>query len=204
MSAEPARLHSLAAGFITGGMRACIPLVVLAVSQAPTLAVLVTAVLVAVILFAVPNVSAAGAASSLIFLVSFALVHVTALLAHRRRSDRGVRGLSGAVLIPSVGSLACLGLAIFQGVAVPAAGVLALAWLAAGSVLYFVLFARRARVVDASIEALDPGLARLRGRTPLVLVPIARPSSARAMVGVASALTPPGLGRVGIDALALG
>jgi APA family basic amino acid/polyamine antiporter len=37
---------------------------------------------------------------------------------------------------------------------------------------------------------------RLRGRSPLVLVPIANPSTARVMVGVANTLTPPVIGRV--------
>jgi amino acid transporter len=164
-------------------------------SGSPSVAVLVTAALVAVILVAIPNVSAAGAASSLIFLVSFGLVHLTAVLA-RRRSSGAADESRRELVIPGIGLLACLGLALFQGVAVPSAGVLAIGWLAAGSVLYFVLFAHRARVVDASAEARDPSLVQLRGHTPLVLVPIARPSSARAMVEVASALTPPGLGRV--------
>ena len=45
-------------------------------------------------------------------------------------------------------------------------------------------------------EAQDPEISRLRGRTPLVLVPIANPANAEAMIDVASALTPPRIGRV--------
>ncbi|MDH3604159.1 MAG: amino acid transporter, partial [Candidatus Tectomicrobia bacterium] len=48
----------------------------------------------------------------------------------------------------------------------------------------------------AAAEATDPRLIQLRGRSPLVLVPIANPANAAAMVGVANALTPPGVGRV--------
>jgi nucleotide-binding universal stress UspA family protein len=80
--------------------------------------------------------------------------------------------------------------------AVPSAGGIALVWLCVGWVGYVVLFARRARVTDAHAEATDPELVRLRGRAPLVLVPIANPANAASMVGVASALAPPSVGRV--------
>lgn len=56
--------------------------------------------------------------------------------------------------------------------------------------------ARPARVFDASRQAQDPYLVQLRGRSPLVLVPIANPANAEAMVAVANALTPARVGRV--------
>ncbi|MEM9554002.1 MAG: amino acid permease [Acidobacteriota bacterium] len=163
----------------------------------PTAAVWTTSVTTALILLVVPDVAAAGAVSSLIFLLSFALAHWTSILVRRRGGGRAdaVR-LPLFPLIPGVAGLACLGLAMFQGVAVPAAGVLGGVWLALGFGLYMVVFSRRARVADAAAEALDPQLVRLRGRSPLVLVPIARPSSAEALVTVAHALAPPHVGRV--------
>ncbi len=99
-------------------------------------------------------------------------------------------------LVPVCGGIACLALALFQGIAVPMAGLLASIWLGAGGLLYSALFGRRSGVVDAVAEATDPNLLQLRGRSPLVLVPIANPANATAMVGVAHALTPPGVGRV--------
>ncbi len=63
-------------------------------------------------------------------------------------------------------------------------------------ILYFSLFASRAEVVDAAAEGLDPRLMRLRGRTPVVLVPVANPANAVGLVEVANALAPPGVGRV--------
>ena len=104
--------------------------------------------------------------------------------------------LQGYDLIAAAGGAACGGLTLFQAVTVPAAGLIAGVWLIAGAVLYVFLFARRARVVDAAAEAADPQLVRLRGRSPLALVPIANPANAAAMVAVANALTPPGVGRV--------
>ncbi len=98
--------------------------------------------------------------------------------------------------MPVVGGLACLALAVYQGIAVPSAGRIALIWLLAGGLLFLFLFARRARVVDASKAGADPELVRLRGRSPLVLVPIANPNNARGLVAVATALAPPQVGRV--------
>ncbi|MBN1945589.1 MAG: amino acid permease [Bradymonadales bacterium] len=165
--------------------------------KTPYRSILATAAIIAVILLVVPNVAAAGAAASLIFLVTFSLAHLIAILARRRGgSDRPTFRVRWFPLIPVVGGMACLALAIFQGVKVPSAGLIGGGWLLVGGVLFIALFARRARVVDAAAEARDPGLVRLRGRSPLVLVPIANPANAVPMVMVASALAPPEVGRV--------
>lgn len=142
------------------------------------------------------NVAAAGAAASLIFLLTFALVHWMSILARRRAGTRQPPfKLPLFPLIPVAGGVACALLGLFQGVAVPQAGAIVVAWLAIGGLLYLTLFARHARVVDAAAEARDPHLTRLRGRNPLVLVPIANPGSARGLVAVANALAPPEIGR---------
>lgn len=159
-------------------------------SGAPAIAVGLTSIMVAGIAVAVANVAAAGAASSLIFLLAFAIVHGAAILASRRSPD----GLS---IVPAVVGLAlCVGLAAFQAVAVPEAGAVIGWWLLIGGALYLTIFAPGARLADASAEARDPDLARLRGRSPLVLVPIANPDSAASLVDVASTLRTPGTGRV--------
>ncbi|MEO8495712.1 MAG: universal stress protein, partial [Planctomycetota bacterium] len=136
-------------------------------------------------------------ASSLIFLVTFALAHWIAILVRQRslQSPPPFRS-PWFPLVPVTGGLACLALAIYQGIAVPAAGSIAAIWLALGGFLFLGLFAKRARVADASNSALDPEVVTLRGRSPLVLVPIARPDSVEGLVGVANALAPPGVGRV--------
>ncbi len=162
----------------------------------PTAAVLASGAPMVALVLLLPGVAAAGAASSLIFLLTFALVHWTAILARRRSGSRQPPfRLPWFPLIPAAGGIACALLGVFQGVAVPEAGLIASAWLAFGGVLYLTLFARRARVVDAGAEGRDPHLARLRGKSPLVLVPIANPASAQGLVAVANALAPPGGGR---------
>jgi amino acid transporter/nucleotide-binding universal stress UspA family protein len=163
----------------------------------PAAAVLATSATAGVILLVIPDLAAAGAVSSLIFLLSFALAHWTSILA-RRRGGGATEALRLPLfpLIQVVGGAACLGLAAFQGLAVPSAGILGAVWLAFGAALYVLVFSHRARVADAAAEALDPQLVRLRGRNPLVLVPIANPASAEALVTLASAMAPPRIGRV--------
>ncbi len=163
----------------------------------PVTAVLVTSAVVATMVVAIPNVAAAGAASSLIFLVTFALAHWIAILARRRSPGRPPPFRTPWFpLVPVAGTVACFALAAYQGVMVPSAGFITSVWLGLGGLLFLGLFARPARVMDASTEALDPDVIRLRGRSPLVLVPVANPHNVEAMVTVADALAPPQVGRV--------
>ena len=155
-----------------------------------------TALAMGFILLMVPNVSAAGAAASLIFLISFALVHWTNLLARRRSRIKAPFRTPWFPAVPVVGGLACVLLALYQAVTIPAAGGIVAVWLGFGVILYYGLFAGRAQAVDAFTEALDPRLGILRGRSPLVLVPMANPASAVGMVTLANALAIPVVGRV--------
>jgi len=166
-------------------------------SGAPAAAAVATAVFVALTILVIPDVASAGAAASLVFLVSFALVHWTNVLMRRRTQAQALPfRVPFFPLVPAIGGSACVALALLQARNVPSAGAIALAWMCLGWVLYLGLFARRARVVDASAEAIDPELVRLRGRSPLVLVPVANPANAAAMIEVASAMAPPAVGRV--------
>jgi APA family basic amino acid/polyamine antiporter len=163
----------------------------------PAHAIILTLVMVTAILLVIPNLAAAGAAASLIFLVSFALTHWTAVLARMRVGAGSLPFLAPWFpAVPIIGGTACVGLAIFQGAQVPSAGMVCAFWLGLGVVLFLVFFARRARIVDASSAALDPQLLLLRGRSPLVLVPIANPANAGFMVSLATAMAPPTIGRV--------
>ena len=156
----------------------------------PAIAIGLTAVMVAGIAVAVADVAAAGAASSLIFLLAFAIVHWAAILANQRSRE------PDPIALPMLGAALCIGLAGFQAIAVPEAGGVIGWWLLIGGILYLTIFAPGARLADASAQASDPDLARLRGRSPLVLVPIANPDSAASLVDVAATLRTPGTGRV--------
>lgn len=165
--------------------------------RTPITAVLLSALTMVVVQLVVPDVASAGAAASLIFLISFALTHWTSILARRRLRGRMPPFHTPLFpTVPVVGGVCCAGLAVFQAVSVPAAGMITGIWMGLGALLYWSLLAQRARVVDASAEAWDPELVQLRGRSPLVLVPVANPKNAAAMVAVAHALAPPSVGRV--------
>ena len=154
----------------------------------PVPAIRLSGAVVALVLVAVPDVAAAGAMASLIFLASFGLAHGVAYLARKRGGESGTFRTPAFPLVPAVGGAACVALALFQA--------LAALWLSLGAVLFVTRLGSGARVVDASAEALDPQLVRLRGRSPLVLVPIANPASAETMVTVANALAPHAVARV--------
>jgi len=161
-----------------------------AASGTPAFSVVATAIMLAGLVVVVGDVASAGAASSLIFLISFAMVHWAAILARRRSGDRRFP------FLPLAGASLCLALAVFQAFAVSEAGSVVVSWLVIGAAFYLTLLAPGARVADATAEARDPDLARLRGRSPLVLVPIANPASAASLVGVAATVRTPGVGRI--------
>ncbi|MHC4959216.1 MAG: amino acid permease [Planctomycetota bacterium] len=164
--------------------------------QSPVRALAASLLLVALVVVATGNVEIAGAAASLIFLLSFALTNAAGLLVRFRG---GVAPGYRAPLYPALpilGITACLALAVFQAAVVPLASLVVLAWLVVGGLLYRARFGKRARTVSARTEAMDDTLMRLRGRNPLVLVPVANPDHAEALLRLAHALTRPGIGRV--------
>jgi amino acid transporter len=161
----------------------------------PIMAIYATTIAVVAIVFMISDLAAAGAASGLIFLFAFALTHFTAYLARKRRGTTAYK-TPAFPAVPIVGGAACAGLGVFQAIVVPDAGGVLLIWLALGVLLYFALFKGRSEIADAAAEALDPQLQMLRGKSPLVLLPIANPKTARSMVEVANALAPSEYARV--------
>jgi basic amino acid/polyamine antiporter, APA family len=168
----------------------------------PANAIYITAALVCVMLLVLPDVGTAGAAASLIFLVTFAMTHVISILVRQRSTLRPPPFRTRWFpLVPVVGGLACVALAVFQGVHVPQAGSIAVVWMGLGGILFLVLFARGARVHDALTTAIEPELVTLRGNAPLVLVPIANPGHAHVMISLADAMVPANVGRVLLQAV---
>jgi amino acid transporter len=142
------------------------------------------------------DVNVAGAAASLIFLLSFGLANTAGLLVRARVGARAGFQAPLYPLLPLVGIVACLGLAIFGIALEPVASLVVLTWLGLGGILYAAAFRKSAVTVSARTEAFDADLIRLRGRTPLVLVPVANPQRAEPLVRLAEALVTPGVGRV--------
>ena len=167
-------------------------------SGAPKAAVFASGLAMSVLLGIVRDVPSAGAAASLIFLFSFLLAHITALLARKR----GGGGSADAYrtpffpLVPVLGIATCTALAAFQLGTQPEGAAVTGAWIGLGVLLYGSVFSGRAATFDALAESADPELARLRGRSPLVLAPVANPDSAPSLVALARAIAPPVVGRV--------
>lgn len=162
---------------------------------APVMAVYTTGLAAVAIMLMIPDVAAAGAAASLIFLVSFALVHWMSALARLRAPVPPPFRAPFFPLVPVIGGVACAGLAVFQALSVPDAGVIALVWLGLGVILYISLFSDRAQAVDAYREALNPQVAIMRAKRPLVLAPVSNPANAAKMALIANALATPVVGR---------
>ncbi len=163
----------------------------------PTTSIWTTCAIVALLVILLPDVAAAGAASSLIFLITFALAHlIMILMRNRGYKESNTFRAPFFPALPIAGMVACLGLAVFQAIVVPAAGLISLLWLIIGAVLFVSFFVKKAQAIEASEQALDPNLVRLRGLSPLVLLPISNPANAESMVFVANALAPPVVGRV--------
>jgi amino acid transporter len=165
-------------------------------SGIPIRAIYASGFIIILSIIVIPDLPTAGAAASLVFLISFALVHVTNILARLRGGlEKAIFHKSKFPVIPILGIIFCGSLIIFQGISVPAASKTVSIWLVIGFILYFTILSGRAEVVDALTEARDPGLVKMRGQSPLVLIPMANPSRAKAMVEVANALSPPNVGR---------
>tara|TARA_R110002072_G_scaffold54129_5_gene142278 strand:- start:50 stop:1012 length:963 start_codon:yes stop_codon:yes gene_type:complete len=85
---------------------------------------------------------------------------------------------------------------VFQTTLAWQAPIVALIWLGLGLVLYQTRFKSSAQRVSARAEALDTMLVQLRGRTPLILVPLANPDRADTLMTLANGLAPRRAGRV--------
>ncbi len=165
--------------------------------RTPVVAIFTTALTLVAITFMIPNLAGAGAAASLIFLISFTLTHVTVFLARQRGgTDSAPYKTPWFPAIPIAGGVMCGALGVFQALSVPDAGGIVAMWGGLGVLLYWTLFARQATAADASMIAQDPSFVSMRGHSPLVLVPIANPAQSPGMIAVANALAAPKVGRV--------
>ncbi len=165
---------------------------------APVAAIGFVATAAALLLLVVPDLAVAGAAASLIFLVTFGVTHLASWQVRKRAGGR-IEGAFAAPffpLVPLVGMAVCGGLVLFQVVTVPSAGLLLLVWGGFGAFIYLGFLSGRAEALDASVAGADPLFSRLRGRASTVLVPLANPARAGSLASVASALAPQEAGRI--------
>lgn len=167
-------------------------------SGAPVASVVFVCVSAALLVLVVPDLAAAGAAASLIFLLTFGTSHVSAWQVRKRAGGHipGAFATPFFPLVPLAGLAACALLIVFQLVTVPVAGLLLLLWLGFGAFVYAWFLSGRAEALDAAVAGGDPQFGRLRGQSRSVLVPLANPARAGGLASLASALAPPQSGRV--------
>ncbi len=165
---------------------------------APVAAIGFICVSVGVLVLVVPDLAAAGAAASLIFLLTFGITHVAALQIRRRAGGRveGAFSTPFFPLAPVVGMTACGLLVLFQIATVPTAAILLVVWLGFGVAVYGGFLSDRAEALDAAVSGGDPLFSRLRGKRNAVLVPLANPTKAGGLASVAGALSPVASGEI--------
>ena len=162
-----------------------------ATRKTPVVAIVLSGVLFLAVAVFLP-LDTIGSASSLLFLLTFALVNLSLLLYRRRTAAEGADGESGFRVplfpwTPILGLVTCLGLSVFQLVHEPSAWGLAALWIAAGLGVYLVFFARRAAVADVPKVLEDEGLRELRRVARYrVLVPLANPDRVEPLVDLAA------------------
>ncbi|KPP95216.1 MAG: APC superfamily amino acid-polyamine transporter [Bacteroidetes bacterium HLUCCA01] len=163
----------------------------------PVRAIHLSALLTVIFIMMLPDVASAAAASSLIFLLSFALAQLVLILMRKRSPGKKPTHFQVPFFpaLPIAGIAITLSLALFQSVVVPSAGVITLIWLFIGSLLFIAFFLKHALVADVSEEARNPEIIRLRGNSPLLLLPITNPANVASKVFLAQALSPPVVGR---------
>lgn len=167
-------------------------------SEAPVVAIFTNMGIILAVLGLIRTVETAGAAASLVFLVTYAMSHWLGYVLVRRQMPQGQNEVPNRILgLPQLlGGLSCLCLAAFQAITQPEAGLIAFLWLLIGITIYRTHFHNQALVVDSFDQALRPELMGYRGHTPFVLVPITNPSTAPALVSIAHALAAREAGRV--------
>jgi amino acid transporter/nucleotide-binding universal stress UspA family protein len=153
--------------------------------RTPHVAVLVTGAIILAIALGVP-LEAVGSGASLMFLLSFAMTNAAMIVIRVREPDLP-RGYKAPLfpLLPVLGIVCNLGLAVYQFTFQPLAWYIGLAWIAIGVVAYLA-YTVRTREAEAVLPAQILHEERLIAKDYQVLVPVADQEQAR-MLGILGA-----------------
>lgn len=156
------------------------------IRRTPVLAISLSGLLFLVVAVALP-LEIIGISSSLLFLMTFALVNV-ALIMYRKRSTSSSTPFRVPFfpLTPILGVLTSAGLAVYQLINNPLALVLAAAWVLVGLTIYIILFSKRVSIADVPKTIVTPELLDLKkAKRYKTLVPLANPERVRPLVELA-------------------
>jgi len=170
------------------------------VRRTPVVAISISGLLFLVVAVFLP-LTTIGIASSLLFLLTFAMVNVALLMYRSRSTVSSTQFLVPLYPVtPILGIVTCAGLGIYQLVHETVAAVLAVGWVLAGLGIYLVFFSRHARIADVPRTIETPELLTLRNtRQYRVLVPVSNPANVEGLVEMAGVVSKAGQG----DLLAL-
>jgi amino acid transporter/nucleotide-binding universal stress UspA family protein len=155
--------------------------------RTPHVAVLITGVLIVAIAVALP-VEVVGSGASVMFLLSFAMTNAAMILI-RVREPNLKRGYTAPLfpLLPVLGIVFNLGLAIYQFTFQPMAWHVGLAWIGIGVVVYLV-YTARSGAAEAEAPAQILHEERLIAKDYQVLIPVANEEQARKLGIVGAAI----------------
>jgi amino acid transporter/nucleotide-binding universal stress UspA family protein len=156
------------------------------VRRTPHLAVLVTGFILIAMAITLP-IEVVGSGASLLFLLSFALVNAS--LISIRRNEPELQGFKTPLfpLLPILGLVSNLALAIYQFTFQPMAWYISLAWIAVGLVIYYT-YTARVEAIEAPEEALIVHEEVLATRQYSVLIPVANEKQAHRLAILGTAI----------------
>jgi len=156
------------------------------VRRTPHIAVLVTGFILVAMAITLP-IEVVGSAASLLFLLSFALENAS--LIYIRRNEPDLKGFKAPLfpLLPILGLVSNLALAIYQFTFQPIAWYLSLGWIAVGLVIYY-LYTVRVEAVEPPEEALIVHEEVLAAKEYSVLIPVANENQAHRLAILGSAI----------------
>ena len=156
------------------------------IRRTPHIAVIVTGIILVAMAVTLP-IEVVGSAASLLFLLSFVLVNLSMI--RIRRNEPELKGFKAPLfpLLPILGVISNLGLAIFQFTFQPMAWYISLAWIAVGLVIY-VVYTPRAEVAEAPPEALIVHEEVIAVKEYSVLLPVANERQAHQLTILGAAI----------------
>jgi amino acid transporter/nucleotide-binding universal stress UspA family protein len=156
------------------------------IRRTPHIAVLVTGIILVAMAVTLP-IEVVGSAASLLFLLSFVLVNLSMI--RIRRNEPELKGFKVPLvpLLPILGVVSNLGLAIFQFTFQPMAWYISLGWIAVGLVIHYV-YTSREEVAEVPPETLIVHEEVLAVKEYSVLLPVANERQAHQLTILGSAI----------------
>jgi amino acid transporter/nucleotide-binding universal stress UspA family protein len=166
------------------------------VRKTPHVAIWVTGLIFLVVAVALP-IELLGSAASIMFLLVFAMVNL-ALIALRRKAAHLHRPYKMPIypLLPIVGFVVNLALAIFQFTFNPVPWLVVAGWTVAGLFLYFAVFRSWVRERGPQMLEVESPSREIQDDQYRVVVLLANPSNVESLVNIAAAIAKPKQGRI--------